>query len=156
MSDASSSRRSISPSVTFADQRSKPGLHQRALILGDAFRVDSLDEAVEHDKTKRPAVLQLLRRDCDANQHVAASGVSLLDRIGGGENIGDAHPPAADFLDDGGGLGLEFGKAPADRHIRDGDGEARSIGWRSQAGRVRQGYRPRWTGCRSEGCRRHL
>ena len=110
--------------MALADQRSEPSLHERALSFGDALDIDALDEPVDHDEAQRSPVLELLRRHRDANQHIAPRGVGLLDRVGGGEDFGDGHPPPVESRRDGGGLGREFGKAPFHRHIRNGDGEA--------------------------------
>ena len=141
--------------MALADQRSEPSLNERALFLGDSFDIDALDEAVDHDKPQRSPILELLRRHRDANQHIAASGVGLLDRVGGGEDFGDGHPPASDAGGNGGGLGLEFGKAPVDDNVRNGYGEVRSIRRRSETRRTGYGYRPRRTGRRRQRAGRH-
>src|SRR5208282_4599199 len=134
--------------VALADQGSKPRLDERPLLLGNAPDIEALDEAVNHDKAKRSAVLQLLRRDRDANQNVAASGIGLLDRVGGRENFGNGHPLASDARGNGGGLGLEVRKAPVDDNVRNGYREVRSIRRRSETRRAGYGYRPWRTGRR--------
>ena len=101
--------------MALADQRSEPGLNERALFFGDTFDIDALDEPVDHDEPQRSPVLELLWRHRDANQHIAPRSVGLLDRVGGGEDLRDGHPPAADSRGDGGGLRLELGKAAFDR-----------------------------------------
>ena len=141
--------------MALADQRSKARLNERALPFGNAFDVDALDKSVNDDKAKRPAVLELLRRHRDANQHVAARGVGLFDRVGGGEDLGDGCPAASEFRGDGRGVGREFRKAAFHRHIRDGDRELRGVWRRSESRRTAQGDRARWTGRRRQRARRH-
>jgi hypothetical protein len=123
--------------MPLADQRGHPCRHQRLLLFRHAADIDRLDEPVDHDQAKGPAILQLLRRHRDAGQHIAASGVSPLNRIGGGENIGDADFPAAKSDRNGGRFGLKFGKAAAHRHIRQSDGQILRAGPRGQTRRIR-------------------
>ncbi len=141
--------------MALADQRGEPSLNDSALFLGDPFDIDALNEAVDHDKPQRSPILELLRRHRDANQHIAMSGVGLLDRVGGGEDFGDGHPPASDAGGNGGGLGPKFGKAPVDDNVRNGYGEVRSIRRRSETRRTGYGYRPRRTGRRRQRAGRH-
>ena len=141
--------------MALADQRGEPSLNESALFLGDPFDIDALNEAVDHDKPQRSPILELLRRHRDANQHIAMSGVGLLDRVGGGEDFGDGHPPASDAGGNGGGLGPKFGKAPVDDNVRNGYGEVRSIRRRSETRRTGYGYRPRRTGRRRQRAGRH-
>jgi hypothetical protein len=136
--------------MTLADQRSKPRLDERPLLLGNALHVEALDEAIDHDKPKRSAVLQLLRRHRDAHQHISPRGVGLLDYVGSRENFGDGHPPASDAGGNGGGQGLKLGKAPVDNNFRNGYREVRGIRRRSETRRTGYGYCRRRTGRRRQ------
>ena len=102
--------------MALADQRSQSSLNKRALPFRNAFHVNAFDKPVDHDEAKRLPILELLRRHRDANQHIAMRGIRLFDCVGGGEDFGDGHPPAADFRGNGAGLGLQFWKTALDRH----------------------------------------
>jgi hypothetical protein len=141
--------------VAPSDQRSQPSLNERALLFRNAFHVEAFDKPVDHDETKLSPTLKLLRRHRDANQHIPVCGIGLFDRVGGGEDLGDGDPPASDFGGNGRGFGLEFWKAAFDRHVRDGNGEIRSVLRRRKSRRAGYDDCSRRAGRRRQRARRH-